>query len=72
MKEILEQTKKNPYVSEKELELGIKAIVKELTKENIRKANTKFKSRIGTSKTDEKRMNIREYWLKKQAEEEEQ
>lgn len=69
VREILEEAKKNPYLTDKELEFAIEVSIREFTKQKIRQSSTKYP--IGTKSTDKKGQNLREWKLKKEAKKEE-
>lgn len=69
VREILEEAKKNPYLTDKELEFAIEVSIREFTKQKIRQSSTKYP--IGTKSTDKKGQNLREWELKRKAQKEE-
>lgn len=68
VRELLEKAKKNPYLTERELEFAVETAIKEFTKDKIRQSSHKYP--VGTKATDEKRSNLREWKLKKKAQRE--
>jgi len=63
VRELLKNAKKNPYLTDRELELAIETAIREFTKDKIRQSSTKHP--VGTKATDKKRLNLREWKLKK-------
>jgi len=68
VKELLEKARKNPYLTDVELELAIETAIKEFTRDKIRQSSPKFP--VGTKATDERPLNIRE-WKQRKAQKEE-
>jgi len=68
VRRLIEEAKKNPYLTEEELIEAFETAIKEFTKQKIRQSSPKYP--LGTKATDEKGMNVREWKLKKKAQKE--
>jgi len=69
VRSILEEVKKNPYLTDKELELAVEEAIREFTREKIAQSSPKYP--LGTKATDKKGLNLREWKLEKEAQKEE-
>lgn len=56
VKELLEKARKNPYLTDVELELAIETAIKEFTRDKIRQSSPKFP--VGTPATDKRSQNL--------------
>jgi hypothetical protein len=63
VKELLENARKNPYLTQEDLELAIEVAIREFTRQKIAQASTKYP--VGTEATDQRELNLREWHLKK-------
>ena len=62
----LEESRKNPYLSYNEFSDACELAIREVTRQKIRQSSNKHP--VGTKKTDERTMNLREWKLRKKAE----
>lgn len=69
VEDLLGKVRKNPYLTDVELELAIETAIKEFTRDKIRQGSPKYP--VGTKATDKRRLNLREWKRKKEAQKEE-
>ena len=69
VEELMKEVKKNPYLTQSELELAIETAIREFTRDKIRQSSLEHP--VGTKATDNRGLNLREWKLKKEAQKEE-